>query len=160
MRVELHRRMLGARQRINALARLVLVDLVRSRAGNEEGRLGRKGSATRLEGKISAFLEKHAHEGLTLAKIARAVDRSEEHGARAVRQETGRTGFEELQRLRIERAKYLLFCSDMSVTRIPEQCGFLTLAHFSRVFRAQTEFSPTAYREDRFTAGRGEIKQS
>lgn len=130
------------RYRANALARLVLLSLIPKPATASES----AASSTRLLGNLEQFLETHLHEPLTLAAIARAVDRSEEHVARLFRQQRGVTLFDELRRLRIKRAEYLLLCSESSIHRIAGQTGFATLAHFSRTFRQETGMAPSEYR--------------
>lgn len=143
MRRELKHPRRDSRARVHALARAALIDLVRAldRQGSREISAARAGE--RLCDLISQFLEKHLREPLTLRDIARAVDRSEEHVARTFRQHHRRTIFAELLRLRTERARYLLLCSDLTMTAIAGECGFATPAHFSRTFRQQTGMSPT-----------------
>ncbi len=48
--------------------------------------------------------------------------------------------------LRIDAAKELLINSDLSVLQIGESVGFLSQNYFSRIFKKQTGFSPTKYR--------------
>jgi len=132
----------GRRHRANTLARLVLLDLIPQAAPATESAF----TSTRLLGNLEQFLETHLHESLTLAQIARAADRSEEHIARFFRRQRGVTLFDELRRLRIKRAEYLLLCSEIGIQRIAEQTGFTTLAHFSRTFRQATGVSPSEYR--------------
>jgi len=50
-----------------------------------------------------------------------------------------------LQRMRLDRAAQLLAEGTGSVSRIGFQCGFRTVSHFSRAFKAQFGVSPSQY---------------
>lgn len=50
---------------------------------------------------------------------------------------------------RIERAKYLLSISNMSVNAVSEELGYGAMEHFIRQFKAKVGMSPTAYRDQR-----------
>jgi AraC-like DNA-binding protein len=132
-----------SRCRVNALLRLAILELIagpRNESGSQTA-----GEIPLLE-RIESFLEAQLHRSLTLAEVAGQVDRSEEHIARFYREQRGTTVFRELRRRRIEKAKYYLLCSDLSVTDVAEQTGFSNVALFSRVFRQETGKSPTAFR--------------
>jgi AraC-like DNA-binding protein len=132
----------GRRYRANAVARLIFLELARSRS---QTRHSPDATAALLAG-IEAYLENHLERPLALSDVARALDRSEEHLARLFRSHRRLTIFQELRRLRIKRAQYLLLCSDLAINRIAEQTGFATLAHFSRAFKEDTGQTPSAYR--------------
>jgi AraC family transcriptional regulator len=130
----------GRRFRLNALARLIFLHLIHNLPGQPAT------SGGPLLEQIELFLENNLHRPLELGEVARAVDRSEEHVARFFRKQRGLTVFGELRRLRMRRAQYLLLCSELDVTRIAEQTGFATLAHFSRTFKEEAGTSPSSYR--------------
>jgi len=132
----------GRRYRANAVARLIFLELAKGRAAGA----GASGGAGPLLEGVELYLENNLHRSLALADIARALDRSEEHLARLFRAHRRVTIFQELRRLRIKRAQYLLLCSDLPVNRIAEQTGFVTLSHFSRAFKEDTGYSASAYR--------------
>lgn len=132
----------GRRYRANAVAKLIFIELMRGRDVASEAA---GGAGPLLEG-IELYLENNLHRVLTLADIAKALDRSEEHLARLFRAHRRVTIFQELRRLRIKRAQYLLLCSELTVSRVAQQTGFVTLAHFSRAFKEDTGLSPSAYR--------------
>jgi AraC family transcriptional regulator len=143
MRSELRAPRRDSRQRVHALARAALIDVARTLDAGPGGTTIRPDSGERLCDAVAQHLEQHLSSPLALADIARAVDRSEEHIARVFRRLRKRTIFAELQRLRIERARYLLLCSELSMTAIARECGFSTAALFSRTFRVHTGMSPT-----------------
>jgi transcriptional regulator GlxA family with amidase domain len=84
----------------------------------------------------------------TLAGIAYV---SEAHFIRAFRGAFGETPHRYLQRRRVERALFLLRCTDRSITDICFDVGFASLGTFSKTFHLIVGESPTAYRS------RGEI---
>lgn len=48
---------------------------------------------------------------------------------------------------RVNRAKYLLMNTTLSIEQIGIQCGFMSAAYFSVVFKKLTELTPSEYRE-------------
>jgi AraC family transcriptional regulator len=126
-----------SRVRVNALLKLAILEILQAPGGRPERPL--------IE-KIESFLDSQMERSLTLGEIAAHSDRSEEHLTRIYRQERGHTIFQELRRRRIEKAKYYLLCSDLSVTSIAERVGFSTVALFSRTFRQETGASPRSFR--------------
>jgi len=58
----------------------------------------------------------------------------------------GRTIPEYVSIQRINRAKYLLLNTNLSVEQISVQCGFASSAYFSVVFKKVTDMTPTEYR--------------
>jgi len=134
------------KHRVNALARLAALDLIHFQKLSRGEASGE--APGQLEERIERFLKENLHRQIRLEEVAASVDRTEEHIARIFRKSRGKTVFEELKRLRVDRARYLLLCTDLSVTRIAEQTGFASLAHFSRVFREATGKGPRNLRAD------------
>ena len=58
----------------------------------------------------------------------------------------GRSINEEIQQIRIERAKNLLAETDLSVAGVAEALGFSSSNYMIRLFRRKVGISPTAYR--------------
>jgi transcriptional regulator GlxA family with amidase domain len=64
----------------------------------------------------------------------------------------GRSVASTIRHARLERARSLLSRADhatMSVTDVAAGCGFTSLAHFSRLFRAEFGSTPSGYRQRR-----------
>ena len=57
----------------------------------------------------------------------------------------GISPFEDLIGIRIARAKLLLLHGAMSVEEVAERVGFSSIYYFSRIFRARTGVSPSAW---------------
>jgi transcriptional regulator GlxA family with amidase domain len=85
-------------------------------------------------------------EPLDVPRLARIAHISEAHFIRTFRATFGETPHRYLQRRRVERAMFLLWQSDLSVTEICLDVGFTSLGTFSRTFRAIVGESPSSYR--------------
>jgi transcriptional regulator GlxA family with amidase domain len=86
---------------------------------------------------------------LDIAALARVACVSEAHFIRAFRIAFGETPHRYLQRRRVERALYLLRCTDRSVTDICYDVGFVSLGTFSKTFHQIVGESPSNYRRRR-----------
>jgi AraC-like DNA-binding protein len=71
---------------------------------------------------------------------------SEAHFIRAFRATFGETPHRYLQRRRVERALFLLRCTDRNITDICYDVGFASLGTFSKTFHMIVGESPTDYR--------------
>ncbi len=63
------------------------------------------------------------------------------------KQHLARTPHQEITRVRIDRARWLLRSTRMSVSEVARQCGFASLIRFSTVFRQETGSNPTRFRK-------------
>ena len=63
----------------------------------------------------------------------------------------GRTILEEIQLVRIERAKRMLLETEHSVAQVAKLTGFGTTDYFTRFFRRRVGKSPSEFRGDRST---------
>ena len=95
---------------------------------------------------LAGFINAHLHSTIRIADLARLVDLSEGHFHRAFRASTGKTPLEFINGQRVAFAKHALTQSDVSVTRIALDTGFVSPTHFACVFRAKTGQSPSDYR--------------
>jgi len=83
---------------------------------------------------------------LDIPTLARIAFLSEAHFIRAFRGAFGETPHRYLQRRRVERALYLLRCTDRSITDICFDVGFASLGTFSKTFHQIVGESPSDYR--------------
>lgn len=86
-------------------------------------------------------------EKLSLEDFARDFGYSTYYLSKKFKQETGQTFKEYLRSIRLERAKFLLRNSDLSVLEISEKLQFCSASYFSDSFRKAYGVSPTDYRE-------------
>jgi AraC-like DNA-binding protein len=95
---------------------------------------------------IDTWLRKHFTEAMNLDQIAHALGYSPAWLSRLYRARTGTCLFEEVNRLRIERACYLLKYSEKSVTDIAFEVGYNNVSFFNRMFRRHLAVNPAAFR--------------
>jgi transcriptional regulator GlxA family with amidase domain len=92
-------------------------------------------------------IETQCSEPLTLATVARSVGLSANYFSERFKA-THKVGFTAyLSRARVERAKYLLCNSPAAICRVSEECGFLSVPHFNRVFKSALGLTPSQFRE-------------
>jgi len=92
------------------------------------------------------YIAGHQFEPIKLEEIARALNVSTFHFCRKFKQATGLTFVAYLSRLRIEKAKLLLYNKDLRISEIGYEVGFQSLTHFNRMFHKLVGHSPTEYR--------------
>jgi transcriptional regulator GlxA family with amidase domain len=86
-------------------------------------------------------------EPLDVPSLARIAHVSEAHFIRTFRATFGETPHRYLQRRRVERAMFLLWHTDRSVTEICLDVGFASLGSFSRTFTRIVGETPSDYRK-------------
>lgn len=93
------------------------------------------------------YIFKHLGNDITLGEIAWHLGKSEEHLARVFKRETGKSVFDCVREMRINRAKTSFLSPNMTLTEIAEHCGFNSLSFFSRTFKQCVGMSPREYRK-------------
>jgi AraC family transcriptional regulator len=93
-----------------------------------------------------AYIQEHFDQPLTLDEIASEIQMSPHYFASLFKQSVGVTPYQYITNCRIERAKYLLAHSNLTVLDICAQVGFQSQSAFTRTFRKQTATTPKAYR--------------
>ena len=96
---------------------------------------------------LTAWLDAHYAEPLTLAQMAAQIPLSATHFWAQFKAAYGCTPTELLQRTRIAEAKRRLQMTDEPVTAVALACGFDSPAYFAQVFRARVGCTPTRYRD-------------
>ena len=91
--------------------------------------------------------DKFANHLLGVDSVVAATDLSRRPLEIAFRQELKRTINEEIVRVRMEKAKYLLSTTDLKVVEIAAQTGFTQPSHLFRTFRRLVGLSPKSFRK-------------
>lgn len=99
--------------------------------------------------RLMEFIEEHLAEDISLAALAKLVDLSLYHFAHAFRQSFGASPHRYLMARRMDRARIFLEGTELSVTQIGLQIGFIETSSFTRAFRKFTGLTPTEYRRHR-----------
>lgn len=102
--------------------------------------------------KAMLLLEQQLHSPDTIETLCGPLGIGRRQLERRFQQDVGLSPAEYRQRLRLERARWLLQNTDLDVTGVSVECGFQNGAHFARVVRKAFGFSPREIRQ----AARGE----
>ena len=84
---------------------------------------------------------------LSLSAVADHVYVSQWHLSKLLNRETGKSFFDLLGSMRIEKSKTLLRTPGMNIQDVAEQTGYTDVAHFSRTFKKLTGQTPGEYRK-------------
>jgi two-component system response regulator YesN len=96
---------------------------------------------------MKLYIQKHAHEDLSLERIAATVDRNPFYVSKLFKEHFGMNYIDFLTEHRIETAKQLMQESDKSLKEITFEVGYNDPNYFSRVFKKLVGYSPTDYRK-------------
>lgn len=99
------------------------------------------------------FMREHAHEGIGVAEVLRAVQMSRTLLERRFKQLLGRTPHEHLLRARLDRVRALLATTELSIGAIAEKAGFAYQEYLSVAFRCETGMTPRMFRRRHQTTG-------
>jgi AraC-like DNA-binding protein len=97
--------------------------------------------------RINRLLTWHLEDRLTIAALAGRLAISESHLRKRFRQLNGLSLGSYLLHYRLNRAIKLLVHSDLSLTQIAVECGYESLAAFSRSFRTKVGQTPSSFRK-------------
>lgn len=93
------------------------------------------------------FIRAHACDRIKVADVAGHVGLSPTALAARVRKAIGRTIYQEIQRVQLDRVRELLSDSDLPLKQIARRCGFKYTQYMSRVFRETTGRTLMEYRK-------------
>ncbi len=92
------------------------------------------------------YIAAHLPEPIYVADLAAIVGLGKSAFSRLFKKSTGRTVPQYVNELRIARACLLLSETDLTVSQIAMDCGFVSPAHFQRQFREHQHCVPLVYR--------------
>ena len=131
------------------LAPLYLQELVYRVLQREQyARLLALAAAESASNPVSAVLEymrAHLSEPLTVADMADLVSLSPSAFAHLFRDITGRSPYQFLKEMRLDRARELLVDGNFTVARISKEVGYASVSHFISEFRGRFGVTPRAY---------------
>jgi AraC-like DNA-binding protein/mannose-6-phosphate isomerase-like protein (cupin superfamily) len=88
------------------------------------------------------------YKTVSMPELSTKFNYSERHITRLLKEYTGDTFLEILQRTRIQKAANLLTNPDLTIQDIIELIGYTDISHFYRVFRKYYHMTPIQYREN------------
>jgi LacI family transcriptional regulator len=92
------------------------------------------------------LIRRSGSSSISVQDVVRVVSVSRRSLERRFRQSLGRGIFEEIQRVRVDRAVSLLEGTDLSISALAERSGFSNANHLGLVFRREAGMTPSAYR--------------
>lgn len=92
------------------------------------------------------FIHENYRRNFSLAQVAQTAHLSPYHFSRVFKAQVGKSPFEYLLDLKIEKAKEYLRYGDKSVTEICFTCGFNDVSYFTRVFTKKVGVNPSTFR--------------
>lgn len=95
---------------------------------------------------VIAYINSHLNTSLSVADIAKSCAMSESSFRRMMIRETGLSPIRYILNQKIMKAKQLLTVGELSVEDIAASLGFYDSAHFIKIFKKETGFTPTKYR--------------
>lgn len=107
----------------------------------------RPGTATAgLVARTIQFVTRHFVEHITVADVARAVDRNHDHVMESFRRVCGLTLWDFVTRLRLSEAQRLLTTTDLGILAICNRSGFGSTSRMYEAFHRYCGQTPAAYR--------------
>lgn len=134
------------------------VSLLGAFAGEAERLLSNHGAAVStqhpLAQRAQRFIEAHAGEKLSLARVSREIGVTRTYLSALFRRECGVTLTEYIHRVRIERAENYLRGGGLTMAEIAELSGYGSYRHFHRSFLKLRHVSPRVFVKGLAPAGR------
>lgn len=93
------------------------------------------------------LMNRHIDAPLTMDELADAAGYSRRHLERLFRDAVGKTPGEFYRGLRIDRGRNLLITTDLTLLEVALACGFTSVSHFSKSFRATFGIAPTRLKQ-------------
>mgnify|MGYP002624449698 CR=1 FL=1 len=133
------------RRMLSALISMFFITLIRDHENDVEIPAMQQASVEENFMFMMLYLQEH-FATVTLSDFARLFNYSERQIQRIVKQATGLSFIENVQKLRMERAAQLLTDSKKSIASIAEECGYASLNNFRAIFRHAYGMSPQDFR--------------
>lgn len=144
-------RPVGGLQLIQNYLECIFIRLMRAGAQNEDAAghfyHSREKLERRLAGDVTAYLEAHVRERLSLETLGEEFHFGVSTLCNIYKKVTGQTIMHSFLLLKIEEAKHLLREDSLSIAEISAHLGFETPQYFSRIFRRYTGVPPKTFRE-------------
>lgn len=95
---------------------------------------------------IFAYVRENFHRQITLEDASKVVDMSPFAFSKYFKKYSGEGFVEFLNKVRIDKARYLLRETGYQIHDIASQCGFMGISNFNKQFRREEGLSPRNYR--------------
>ncbi len=92
------------------------------------------------------YIGKNYAEKFTLNGLAKMAKLSPNYFTKKFKEKVGQPPLKYVNTLRIQQAKFLLEHTDKPINTVMEEVGFWDAAHFSKLFKLETGYSPSKFR--------------
>lgn len=92
------------------------------------------------------YMNENYTSGISCTELASLIKMDKFCFIRCFKAKTGKTPYEYLLDLKIEKAKKMLKANTCSITEVSMLCGFSSHSHFTSTFRKRAGISPTEYK--------------
>lgn len=99
---------------------------------------------------VKEYIAENLNEHLTVGRLAGVVNMSSSHFSRVFKQQTGFSPYDYILISRLNRAKYLLQVTDMTIAAIAYEIGFNSESNFIYFFTENEGISPGKFRKLKF----------
>lgn len=99
---------------------------------------------------VKEYIAENLNENLTVCNLADITNMSASHFSRVFKQQTGFSPYDYILSSRLNRAKYLLQVTDMTVAAIAYEIGFNSESNFIYFFTENEGISPGKFRKLKF----------
>lgn len=100
--------------------------------------------------KVKEYIAENLNEKLTVSSLAKIINMSSSHFSRVFKQQTGFSPYDYILISRLNRAKYLLQVTDMTVAAVAYEIGFNSESNFIYFFSENEGVSPRKFRKLKF----------
>lgn len=100
--------------------------------------------------KVKEYIAENLNENLTIKDLAKSVNMSSSHFSRVFKQQTGFSPYDYILISRINRAKYLLQTTNMTIASVAYEVGFNSESNFIYYFTENEGISPGKFRKLKF----------
>lgn len=97
--------------------------------------------------KVKKYIAENLNENLTVSSLANIINMSSSHFSRVFKQRTGFSPYDYILISRLNRAKYLLQVTDMTVASVAYEIGFNSESNFIYFFTENEGISPGKFRK-------------
>lgn len=94
------------------------------------------------------FIRNHAHEGINVQDLLKAVPMARRCLERRFKETIGRSPAEQIRRVKIEKVRGMLDATDIPTPDIAEACGFRYVEHMIPLFKKHHGCTPSIYRKN------------
>lgn len=97
--------------------------------------------------KVLLFIQDNYQKKLTVSQLADLLGMNNQYFCRYFKKITGKTLFEYINKLRIDKATELLLKTNIKILNIALECGYENLAYFNKQFKTLKQMTPQEFRK-------------